>query len=224
MPKIRVVLADDHVVLRQGLAEFINRQVDMEVVGQAADGVEAVEKTLELGPDVLLIDLAMPRCGGIQAMERIHLELPNVALLVLSMYEDQETLRSVLAAGAAGYVTKRVASEELLTAIRQVARGSSYVSIPLVDRGLKGVVREPAQGAPGELARLSPRERSVLSMVARGYTSKEIADRLGVSKGSVDSYRVRISDKLKVKNRAALVRLAVDMGLVGSGSEGLDTA
>jgi DNA-binding NarL/FixJ family response regulator len=216
--KIRIVIADDHAVLRAGLRLLINGQPDMEVVGEAADGSEAVTRARETQPDVMLLDLSMPGQGGMQAITGIRQAAPNTRVLALTMYDDPAYLRSVLATGGAGYVVKSVADMELLTAIRAVANGRTFVDLPGLDRS---PAEQGVQGSDGgaaqterSLSLLSDRERTVLSLVAQGYTNQEVADQLEVSVKSVETYRARLMDKLGLQNRADLVRYALECGLL----------
>lgn len=208
----RIVLADDHNVLREGLAVLLDSQTDLSVVGQASDGYEAISKTRELRPDVLIIDISMPNCGGIEALQVVKRECPNVRCLVLTMHDDQAFLQAVLDAGGRGYVTKEVVQQELIIAVRQVARGRQYISVS-TDEGDKTQAdhrKRMTLNAKG----LSARERQVLSSVARGYTNKQIAEQLGVSKASVEQYRLRLSRKLGAKSRVDLVDYALQAGLL----------
>lgn len=216
MAKIRVLLADDHAVLRAGLRMLINAQADMRVVGEAGDGHEAVDRTLALAPDVVLMDLTMPGGGGMDALKRIRRERPQTRVLILTMHDDPAYARASVAAGAAGLVVKDVDGEELLNAVRVVHQGRAYVS---------GAWREvAADESEGEetwtpraesLKLLSRREITVLEMVAQGYTNQEIATRLALSVKTVETYRARVMDKLGLRNRAELVRFAIEQGLLG---------
>lgn len=215
MARIRVLLADDHAVLRAGLRMLINAQADMEVVGEASTGEEAVRQARVVKPDVVLMDIAMPGTGGIEATGRIVRDGPRVRVLVLTMYDDVAYLRSVLAAGASGYVLKRSADTELLSAIRITHRGETYL-----EPSLAGAVVQEALGrrarqseaAPGEA--LSEREREVLRLVAQGHTNQHVADRLFLSVKTVETYRARLMTKLGLKTRADLVRYALSTGLM----------
>lgn len=215
MARIRVLLADDHAVLRAGLRMLINAQPDMEVVGEAATGEEALRYARAMKPDVVLMDITMPGVGGIEATGRIARDCPRVRILVLTMHDDAAYLRSVLAAGASGYVLKRSADTELLSAIRITHRGGTYL-----EPALAGVVVQEAlgrkarrrEGPPGEA--LSERERDVLRLVAQGHTNQHIADRLCVSVKTVETYRARLMTKLGLKSRVELVRYALSAGLL----------
>ncbi len=221
MAEIRIVIADDHVAVREALATFIDSQRDMTVVAQASTGREAVEKTGETGPDVVIIDITMPEGNGIEAIEKIRELYPEVRTLVLTMHEDPTFLRSALAAGGSGYVTKRAAGDELLKAVREVAGGRSYINVSLTDSDITDLLSNPPPPAEEtERDPLSEREREVLTLLAYGHTGKEIAAKLGITQTSVDTYRGRISDKLGIKHRAGLVRYALEKGLIGKDGAG----
>ena len=221
MAAIRILIADDHAVLRAGLRMLIGAQPDLEVVGEAADGDEAVRRVAETRPDVALVDLTMPGSGGIKAIERIREESPATRVLVLTMHDVPAYLRSALSAGASGYVVKSAADAELLSAIRAVHRGRT-----VLDPGLAAAVVQGGLGkkpgavqAGGAASLLSPREREVLDLVAQGYTNQQIADRLGLSVKTVETYRSRLVEKLGLRSRAELVRYAVDSGFFTRGEE-----
>jgi DNA-binding NarL/FixJ family response regulator len=217
MAKIRILIADDHAVLRAGLRMLIGAQPDMEVVGEAADGDEAVRGAVETRPDVALLDITMPGIGGIKAIERIRREAPDTRVLVLTMHDVPAYLRSVLAAGGSGYVVKRSADAELLSAIRGVHRGRTVLDPALAVRVVEGgLSKRSVAAAPGAgSSPLSQREREVLDLVAKGYTNQQIADQLGLSVKTVETYRSRLVEKLGLKSRADLVRYALDSGLFG---------
>jgi two-component system, NarL family, response regulator NreC len=212
---IRIVVADDHALVRDGLRLLIAAEPDFEVVGEAGDGEEAVRLAQTLQPDLVLMDLTMPKKGGVQAIEEIKRANPKVRVLVLTMHDDQAYLRSVLAAGGDGYFVKQAAHSELIGAIRTVMRGRSYIGVSL-GGGLREVA-DPAQAAGGRVgtAKLSGRELEVLTALAHGFTNSQIAKRMGVSVKSVETYRARLSDKLGFRHRADLVRYALEAGLLG---------
>ena len=219
MSVIRVLIADDHAVLREGLAALIDGQSDMEIVAEAADGVEAIEKASLLKPDVVVLDISMPRCGGIRAIDQIREGSPASRILILTMHDDQTYLRAALAAGAAGYVVKRTAGKQLLAAIREVREGRSYINVTLSPETLQGVVHEKASEDSTSGMALSAREMEVLKLVARGFTNKQIAEQLEVAKKTVDTYRARVAEKLNLHTRADLVRYALETGLLGPDQE-----
>jgi DNA-binding NarL/FixJ family response regulator len=215
MGRIRILIADDHAVLRTGLRMLIGSQRDLEVVGEASDGDEAVRKAAALRPDVALVDISMPGSGGIKAIERIRQATPATRVLVLTMHDVPAYLRAALAAGAAGYVVKRAADSDLLAAIREVHRGRTVLDPALAARVVQGGLRRRGTAGPSPTAPLSQREQEVLELVAQGYTNQQIADHLGLSVKTVETYRARLVEKLGLQSRAELVRYALDSGLFG---------
>jgi len=206
--KIRLLLADDHAILRAGLRMLLDAQPDMVVVDEAADGEEAVQRALVSRPDMAIVDLTMPGLSGVQTLERLRRELPATRLLVLTMHDDPAYARVARAAGASGHVIKDSESSELLAAIRAVHRGRIFVQ-------LGGSASPPASSAEsGRAPSLSQRERQVLEMLARGHTNREIAHQLSLSTKTVETHRSRLGDKLGLHTRAELVRLALDLGLI----------
>jgi two-component system, NarL family, response regulator NreC len=212
MAEIRVLITDDHAVFREGLRVLLQAQPDMAVVGEASDGEEATRKAELLNPDVIVMDLSMPRCGGIEAINRLRRLQVKARVLVLSMHDDQTYLRAALAAGAAGYIPKRAAAKQLLDAIREVAHHRSFIAVALDDGTLQRLVDEGAQRDDVPMSRLTEREQEVLELVAQGYTHAEIAERLELSIKTVDTYRQRVGQKLGLRTRAELVRFAIETG------------
>ncbi len=216
--KIRIVLADDHLVLRAGLRALLNSEPDMQVIGEASDGGEAMQQVEQHQPDVLVLDLMMPNVKGIDIIEKLTARYPNTRILVLTMHADTQYIRHVLKVGGAGYVLKSNADTELITAIREIASGNSYLTpeatkILLADyRGQDTDATPP----PPELDLLSDREREVLVMAALGYSSREIGELLSISPKSVGTYRQRLMDKLGLETRAELVQYALKNGLLES--------
>ena len=216
MPKIRILIADDHAILRAGLKLLINAQADMEVVSEAADGDQAVRAARDTSPNVALTDLTMPGSSGMGALEEIARCCPTTRVLVLSMHDDPAYLRSVLAAGASGYVLKRALDTELLNAIRAVHRGGVFVDPSLAHVFVQDVLKRPAyaDSASRSLKILSERERQVLGLVAQGYGTQDIAKQMLVSVKTVETYRARIAEKLGLRTRPEIVRFAILMGLL----------
>ena len=216
--KIRVLLADDHAVLRAGLKLLVNAEPDMEVVGEAADADEAIRLARETQPDVAVLDLTMPG-GGLKAVEALPKHCPQTRVLVLTMHDDLPHLRSALGAGAAGYVVKTMADTELLSSVRAVHHGATiaFVSSPSGARRAVGAGAAPAESGAGR-ATLSHREQEVLILLARGYTNRQIAERVQRSVKSIETYRGRLSHKLGLKSRADIVRYAFATGLLDSAS------
>jgi two-component system, NarL family, response regulator NreC len=218
MSKIRILIVDDHAILRAGLRMLINTQPDMEVVSEAMDGYEALWKAREMGPDVALLDLTMPKIGGLQAMEQLRQVCPHTRILVLTMHDDPAYAVSVLSAGGAGYVLKRAADSDLLTAIRAIHQGRTFVDPALAGSLVQDLLsRQASAGPPDRSARrnlLSPREREVLRLLAQGYTNQQAAKWIKVSVKTVETYRARIAQKLGLHSRAELTRYALESGLL----------
>jgi DNA-binding NarL/FixJ family response regulator len=211
---IQILLADDHWVVRAGLRSVLDRQPNFRVVGEATTGEEAVEKTRDLKPDVVLMDLLMPGIGGLEALRRIAALPGRTKILVLSVHLQEDTLLEVLEAGGSGFVTKSATAKSLTHAIHAVAQDEVFLD-PSAARVLVDHHKEPhATEGKGALARLSAREREVLALTAEGHSSTEIAKRLRISSKTVDTYRARLIDKLGLKHRAELVRFALRVGLL----------
>jgi two-component system response regulator NreC len=215
MPTIRVFIADDHAVLRAGLKLLINAQPDMEVVGDAADGPETVRRAPATAPDVVLLDLSMPGARYTHTIEQLA---PKARVLVLTMHDDPAYARTALQAGASGYIVKQAADVELLTAIRTVHRGRTFVDLTRPSEAARSAaLRQSAARPPAEPSQpLSPREAEVLRLLAQGHTNQEAADRLAVSVKTIETHRRRLSEKLGRRSRAQLFRFAVESGLLSS--------
>ncbi len=214
--KIRVMIADDHAILRAGLRMLVNAQTDMEVVSEASDGEIAIQTARETKPDVALLDLTMPRVGGMKAMQAIVRDCHEVRVLVLTMHDDSAYLRSALAAGASGYLLKRAVDAELIAAIRAVHRGGIFIDPRLADILVQDVLaRKGSKARPARSVNiLSRRELEVLGLVARGYTSAEIARQIFVGVKTIETYRSRFAQKLGLRTRSDVIRFAVQMGLL----------
>lgn len=215
MPKIRVLIADDHTVVRSGLRALLALQPDIAVVGEAADGVAVVERCAELLPDVVLMDLTMPGRGGIAAAEDLRRSLPKTKVLVLTMHEDESYARLARLAGARGYVLKKSLAAELITAIRAVYRGQTFATPQLADafRENPGAPRRAPTTATS-LQLLSQREREVVTLIALGHTNAEIAKKLYISEKTVETHRAHILEKLALRTRADVVRFAIEHRLM----------
>ena len=208
---IRILIADDHGVVAEGLKHVVESQGDMQVVAIVGDGREAVRVAKEQTPDVVLMDLSMPELNGADATRAILQRDPKCRVIVLSMYAQREYVRRALKAGAAGYVVKRSAAKEVVEAIRAVHAGQRYLSPRVADVVLEDY-SDDKQDDP--LARLSAREREVLQLLAEGRTGAEIAQRLSLSQKTVETYRARLVEKLGIRDLAGLVRFAIQRGLV----------
>lgn len=211
--RLRVLVADDHAVLRAGLRLLINAQSDMECVGEAQDGADALSQTETLEPTVLLLDLSMPRLGGLAILRDLRTRVPKTHVLVLTMHADEEYLREALRLGAAGYVVKSAADQELLSAIRAVARGEVYIHPSLTRSLLDNLLPVDKTLDSDPWDDLSEREQQVIRRVALGHTNREIAEQLFLSVKTVETYRARAMEKLNLKSRAHLVDYATRRGL-----------
>lgn len=212
MNPIRVLVADDHTIVRQGLVSLLMAGGDCRIIAEASDGQEAVDRALELVPDVVVMDLSMPRLSGLEAVRRIHKESPRIRILVLTMHKEEEFVLPVVRAGASGYLVKDTAASELLNAVRKLARGEVCFD-PHAAKALAEVYRSPKPGEEG-LGSLTPREREVLHLVTEGHSTKEIASLLDISPKTAENHRTRVMQKLGVHNTAELVRYAAQRGLL----------
>ncbi len=215
MRKIRVLIADDHGLVRSGLRALLSTQPDIEVVGEAEDGIVVEEKCRQLLPDVVLMDLTMPGRGGIAAAEDVRRACPKTKLLVLTMHEDEVYARQAARAGAAGYVLKKALATELVSAIQRVHRGERHVP-PSLEKAFSEArstefQRDDVRQGP---SLLSQREREVLGLIALGHTNAEIGSRLHISEKTVETHRAHILEKLGLRTRADLVRFAIEHGLM----------
>jgi DNA-binding NarL/FixJ family response regulator len=208
--KTRILLADDHAIVRQGFRAILAAQADMEIIGEAGDGREAVEQAIELKPDVVVMDVAMPGLNGIEATRRLADALPAARVLALSMHKDAVYVREILRAGARGYLLKDSFDRDLIAAIRAVAKGEAYLSPAISDAVLDDYRRHVTN--PIDL--LTSREREILQLIAEGKTNKEIAQLLNLSVYTVDAHRGRIMEKLNLHSTGELVRFAMRAGLV----------
>lgn len=213
--KSRVLLADDHAVLRAGIRLLLNSQPDFDVVAEAASGIEALNLAELTQPDLILLDLSMPGLGGLDALPTLRQRVPTARILILTMHDDPQYLRKALKSGAAGYVLKKAADVELLSAMRAVLRGEVYVHPSMTRSLLEDLIPQGESSNELDLWKgLSDREQEVLRLVALGHTSAEIAARLNLSIKTVETYRARGMEKLGLSNRASLVRFALRNELI----------
>jgi DNA-binding NarL/FixJ family response regulator len=208
--KTTILLADDHSVVRQGFRRILESQPDMEIVGEAGNGREAIEQATRLKPDVVVMDVAMPELNGIEATRRMSDTSPHTRVLALSMHKDSVYVREILRAGARGYLLKDAIDADLLAAVRAVAKGEAYLSPSIAD----AVLTDYRQHVTDPIDLLTSREREVLQMIAEGKTNKEIATVLNLSVYTVDAHRGRIMEKLNLHSTGELVRFAVRKGLI----------
>ncbi len=213
---IRIVLADDHAVLRAGLTALLNAEADMNVIGEAGDGLACIAVVTATQPDVVLLDLNMPQMSGLEALAELHRVAPQSRVLVLTMHDDESYLRQVLATGGAGYVLKQAADSELLTAIRTVYHGGTFLH-PAHTQVLLHPATPPTTDddeRDAAVASLSDRETEVLKLLALGHSNKEIAEQLYLSVKTVETYKARVMEKLGLTTRTALVRFALKHDLL----------
>lgn len=212
--KIRIVIADDHAILRSGLRMLINAQPDMTVVGEAQDGQEAVQVIQQTEPGVAILDVTMPKSGGLDVINEIIRSNPATRVLLLTMHEEPAYLRTALAAGASGYVLKKSVDGDLLSAIRAVHKGKNFVDPELAEVLVRDALPHDAAERATPRNLLSDRELEVLKLVAEGFSSREIAEQIYISTKTVETYRSRLVEKLGLKSRAQIVRYALNLGLL----------
>jgi two-component system response regulator NreC len=214
MSKIRLLLADDHQIVRAGLRMLFQAESDMEIVGEADSGDAALRAVGELKPDVVIMDVAMPGMSGIEATRRIKEISPDTAVLAVTMHEDEQYFFEMLNAGASGYVPKRAAPDDLVSAIRVVSQGEVFLYPSLAKYLVKDFLHRVESGGAPAGEDLTPREREVLTYIAEGYTNREIADALVISVKTVDRHRENIMRKLNLHSRVELVKYAIEKGLI----------
>ncbi len=217
MSKIRLLLVDDHQVVRAGLRMLFQAEKDMEIVGEVDSGEEALKAIRELKPDVVLMDVVMSGMSGIEATRRIKQANSEVAVLALTMHEDEQYFFEMLQAGASGYVPKRAAPDDLVSAIRVVSQGNVFLYPTLAELLVKDFLQRTESGLSAAAEELTPREREVLTYIAEGHTNREIAEALVISVKTVDRHRENIMRKLNLHNRVELVKYAIERGLISIG-------
>ncbi len=215
MKKIRLLVVDDHTLVRDGIRALLGLVADIEVVGEATNGKEALEKVAELAPDVVLMDLAMPIMGGLEATRRIRKQFPETKVLALTQYDDSEYVVPIIEAGARGFVTKMAAFSELTSAIQAVYRGDSFLS-PSAAAALVQECQQKTdvEGEKDPYQQLTDREREVLKLVVEGHTAREIADMLVVSPKTVEWYKTSLMNKLNIHNRTDLIKFAIRRAII----------
>lgn len=215
--KIRVMIADDHQVVREGLSAILNAREDIQVVGEAKDGLEAVEKARALKPDIILMDISMPRMNGVEATRRIKLEQPRIGIVVLTMYEDEEYIFDLVKAGATGYMLKNSDSSQIIKAIRSTYQGESLLQPSVATKILSEfshLTRQPTGKSPRSAQELTGREIEIIRLVAEGKTNKEIANLLHISEKTVKNHVRNIFHKLNVGDRTQAAIYAIKKGLI----------
>lgn len=210
MPKLRIFLADDHAVVRAGLKSMVSAEPDMEVVGEATNGREALDRIAFAAPDIAILDVTMPELNGAEVSRLLRQAHSRVRVLALTVHEDRGYLRQLLQAGASGYVLKRAAGDELIRAIRAVASGETYIDSRVAGSLVSTFVDPKAAVVPG--ADLSERETEVIRLIAQGFTNKEVGARLSVSAKTIETYKMRAMEKLGLRGRVDLIRTAVERG------------
>ena len=210
------MLADDHTIVRKGLRYMLDKEAGIRVVGEASDGREAVKKVKQLHPDIVLMDITMPKLNGLEATRQIKRQFPEVTVLVLSMHTGEDYIAQVFQAGASGYLAKQAAPKELVSAIRTVRRGHPFLSLGLPGKGVGDYVTDRGVGVPDDsYEELTAREREILQLVAEGDTSRAISKMLHISQKTVETHRSHLMHKLGLNNVADLARYAVRRGLIG---------
>lgn len=209
----KILIADDHAIVRAGLRALIHAESDMQLVGEASSGTEAVELTRELQPDVLVLDISMPDFDGIEVIKKIKPKVPNLYILILTIHEDEGLLKAALKVGASGYILKQAAESELVSAIRVILRGDIYVDPTMLRKLLidERLQPKPANNKPTQL---TPREIEVLKLIVQGYTNRQIGEVLNISIRTAENHRANLCDKLGVHSRVELVRYARDQNLI----------
>jgi DNA-binding NarL/FixJ family response regulator len=213
VPGMRVLIVDDHTMLRESLAGALQAEGDIEIVGQAADGIEALDLAERVRPDIVVTDLSMPRLSGLEVVRRLRERLPEVQVLVLTMHQEDEYVLQAVRAGAAGYLVKDSATREVVQAVRSLQAGRGYFG-PQASRALAEQVRHPERIAEDPYGQLTSREREVFHLIAEGSTTKEVARELGISVKTAENHRGRVLCKLDMRNTAELVRYALRKGLI----------
>jgi DNA-binding NarL/FixJ family response regulator len=216
MDKLRILLADDHHVVRAGLKALINNQPDMEIVGEAGDGRAALASAEQLAPDVVVMDLTMPVMGGVEATKRIKETHPAIRILALTVHEDQGYVERILQAGASGYVLKRAVADDLIHAIRTVGKGRAYLDPTIASMLIGDVAKPQFAGRVEREDKLTDREAEVLRLVAQGHTNRVIAERLEVSTKTIETHKARAMEKIGLASRADIVSYAVQRGWLGA--------
>ena len=209
---LRILLADDHEIVREGIKMLIDAQDDMEVVGEAENGNAAIEKMRELSPDIIVMDISMPELNGMKATRRIMRKSPNVKILTLSRHSDDGYLQQLIQAGVSGYILKQSAPTELIRAIRQVGSGKKYVDPTLTDRVMSGYISQKSALDTAQKVSLTDRETEVVRLIAWGYSNREIGEHLQISVKTVEAHKANSMRKLGIKSRIDIVRYAILQG------------
>lgn len=215
MSKTKVFIVDDHALVREGITALLKIYDDIEVIGEASDGIEAIEKVRKIHPDIILMDISMPKLGGFEAVTEIKKIAPDIKILILTQYDDKEYISRFLKAGVSGYLLKKAVGSDLITAIRAVSRGELYLHPSItsevvagyIGRGKQVIVKDPYEN-------LTDREKQVLKLIAEGHTHKEIAEILGISVKTVIAHQTNISEKLDMHKKSDLIKFAIQKGII----------
>ena len=211
---IKVIIVDDHNLVRQGLRALLEKANDIQVIGEAADGLQAVQMVQRLSPDVVVMDIYMPNLNGTQAVERIKSLKLNTRAVMLSMYKDETLIHQTMQAGAKGFLLKSSVVEELLLAVRAAARGETYLSPAISEILVSDMLHMQSSSGPGLMDRLSSREREVMQLIAEGHTNAKIGEILNLSEKTIEKHRASLIAKLDIQNLADLIRMAIKHGLI----------
>ena len=215
MHKKKVLIADDHALVREGIAAFLKLCNDIEVIAEASDGLEAIEKTARHRPDIVIMDINMPKLGGLETTIEIKKMNPHIKVLVLTQYEDREYIARFLKAGVSGYLLKKAVGSDLVAALKAISRGELYLYSSIASEVVAGYLQGDKPGDAGDpYEKLSDREKQVLKLVAEGHTHKEAADMLGISAKTVIAHQTNIGEKLGVHTRAGLIKFAIQKGII----------
>lgn len=215
MTKTKVLIADDHALVREGIAAFLKLCDDLEVIAEASDGIEALEKAGKFRPDIIIMDVNMPKLGGLEATVEIKKTHPHIKILVLTQYEDREYIARFLKAGVSGYLLKKAVGSDLVAALKAIVRGELYLYSSIASEVVAGFLKEGREHeADDPYEKLSDREKQVLKLVAEGYTHKEVADMLSISVKTVIAHQTNIGEKLGIHTRAGLIKFAIQKGII----------
>lgn len=215
MPKKRVLIVDDHALVREGIAAFLKLCEDVEVVAEASDGIEALEKTAKFHPDIIIMDINMPKLGGLETTIEIKKMYPDIKVLVLTQYEDREYISRFLKAGVSGYLLKKAVGSDLITALKAIGRGELYLYSSIASEVVAGYLHGDRKAdAEDPYEKLSDREKQVLKLIAEGHTHKEVADMLSISVKTVIAHQTNIGEKLGIHARAGLIKFAIQKGII----------
>src|SRR5574340_1024781 len=215
MSKTRVLIADDHALMREGIMAFLKFYDDIEIVGEASNGLEAIERAVKLKPDVILMDVSMPELGGIEATLEIKNRMPGIKILILTQYSDKEYVSRLLKAGVSGYILKQAVGTDLISAIRAVAKGESYLYSSIASSVINGYLDKSSEmSVEDPYEKLTDREKQVLKLIAEGHSHKEVASLLDISAKTVIAHQTNISEKLDLHSRAALIKFAITKGII----------